>query len=419
MDAALNPAFLSTTQQIHERVMLQLNESFFGSISIDQFQSQYLSKEFLFVKGDSDKFKDTFDWLDLNRILEGHRLNYPRLRLIDKGNEINAEQYIRKTTLKDGLQLHHPNVEAIRSNLKSGATLVLDSVNELHPHIQLLCDFVESISYEKLQANLYLCFSDESYGFDIHWDTHDVLILQLEGSKKWSIFAGNGNTDPKVNGQAVPGDLIWSETLQKGDVLYMPKGTWHLAEPQGETLHFTLGFTNRTGLDVFKWLQSGLSGTAVMKADFPKFGTAEDLKRWRQAFDDAVCSGLDALDAQDYLLEMRKSSRFAERFNLPFGLTCASNPVMLLKDAIFQWAAIRQLKAGTEMIDGDVVITTSSKKIRMDATALPLINILKQHLLVSYQDFTIQAMREGWEEEELAHFCLSLLNEQIITIVRH
>ena len=47
--------------------------------------------------------------------------------------------------------------------------------------------------------------------------------------------------------------------LEAGDLLYIPRGWWHVAMPLDEpTLHLTVGVNNLTGADFLRWFADRL-----------------------------------------------------------------------------------------------------------------------------------------------------------------
>ena len=94
-------------------------------------------------------------------------------------------------------------------------------------------------------ANAYLTPAG-SQGFAPHWDDIDALVLQLEGTKEWRVYA------PRTSDETLPrfsspnllpdelGRLIGQVTLRPGDLLYLPRGFVHQAAAQTHpSLHVT------------------------------------------------------------------------------------------------------------------------------------------------------------------------------------
>lgn len=131
-----------------------------------------------------------------------------------------------------------------------GATLVLQG---LHRNWPPLIDFTRDLGAslgQPLQVNAYLTPAG-SQGFGTHYDTHDVLVLQVDGRKHWRIHepvlpdplerqAWGGRAD-EVSAVAA-GEPALDVVLEPGDALYLPRGWLHSAQAQQQSsLHLTVG----------------------------------------------------------------------------------------------------------------------------------------------------------------------------------
>jgi len=78
-------------------------------------------------------------------------------------------------------------------------------------------------------ANAYIT-PPNAQGFSRHADEHEVLVLQIEGSKLWRVYPENGE----------PCEI----ELTPGSLLYLPRGLQHEAETRGiASIHITLGIS--------------------------------------------------------------------------------------------------------------------------------------------------------------------------------
>src|SRR5262249_54552272 len=107
---------------------------------------------------------------------------------------------------------------ALGSVLAQGASLVLNRIDEVVPAIGRLSDAIERRLSSVVWVNAYLSFGQGS-AFRSHWDSHDVLVLQVHGSKRWRGFGtpmalpidGHGPKEP------FPRDAVWEDRLDPGD----------------------------------------------------------------------------------------------------------------------------------------------------------------------------------------------------------
>lgn len=175
---------------------------------------------------------------DIERVLSTHDLDFPRLQMTQAGKPIDVDQYTdgeSRIIPSRVLELH-----------ASGATLVLSQAQRLIPALSTLCRQTQSALQLQCQTNVYL--SPPGFqGFRAHYDTHDVLILQVAGKKTFNFYSAASELPlqhQKFNAEKQSaGDLTESIELAAGDTLYIPRGFIHdaVALDQQESLHITLG----------------------------------------------------------------------------------------------------------------------------------------------------------------------------------
>jgi hypothetical protein len=219
-------------------------------------------------------------WGRLSEILGRHRLDFPRLRLVRDGKSLPLTSYMRRVTGgRQGTTIPRLKGAGLARELRGGATLVLDAVDEVSEPVEDLAKGLELFFHERVQVNLYAGWQT-SRGFDLHWDDHDVFILQVAGRKSWSVY-GQTRPYPLVNdiekAQKPEHEPLWEGTLEDGDLLYIPRGWWHVAVPLAEpTLHLTVGVHNRTGLDFLRWLSEALRACETFRQDLPRLAPAHE-----------------------------------------------------------------------------------------------------------------------------------------------
>lgn len=197
-------------------------------------------------------------WRDVNRALYATPPAQPELKIHLNG-VIPEADYVENHFIV-GAPKRRLKDEAFYGLLQRGATLVLNRADERFLELKALCSEVAEFTNSETLANGYITFSNVG-GFGLHWDTHDVMAVQLLGRKRWLIYeptflyplAGQKSSDHK---EKIPTEPIMDIVMEPGDLLYVPRGWWHNALPIGETFHVAVGIHGPTMMDYLKWLTS-------------------------------------------------------------------------------------------------------------------------------------------------------------------
>jgi hypothetical protein len=168
----------------------------------------------------------------------GHHWREPfRFRLAMAGRDLDPASYV-----DSGGTTPRVLAQELTGRLRSGATLAFNGVDELHEPLTRLAESFESIFDAGTHMNVYAGWRS-MYGLDVHRDDQDVFVLQLDGRKRWQLFgfAFAGVDSRTTDRSALAASAGFDETLESGDLLYIPNGCYHLAVPMNEpTLHLTI-----------------------------------------------------------------------------------------------------------------------------------------------------------------------------------
>jgi bifunctional lysine-specific demethylase and histidyl-hydroxylase NO66 len=173
----------------------------------------------------------------IDQLLESFRREPSAVRFVRRDEKHGSDTY----RLADGSL----DLVRVRSDFADGYTVVLDSVEQYVRAIASLSHAIEVELNFATKVNAYLT-PPGSQGFVAHYDEHDVLILQIHGSKIWHLY--NGADVPPHEmcrrqavdqaGLPLPTDI----RLEAGDMLYLPRGRVHAAEAMSESsVHLTVG----------------------------------------------------------------------------------------------------------------------------------------------------------------------------------
>ena len=142
------------------------------------------------------------------------------------------------------------------SQFERGATIVLQALQLQHPPLANFCRELEREFGHPVQANSYYTPAS-AQGFKVHHDTHDVLCLQVEGEKRWLVYAPVLELPLKSQKYAAelgePGEPLMDVTMRAGDTLYLPRGWLHQAMTSDTaSLHLTVGINVATWRDAIR-----------------------------------------------------------------------------------------------------------------------------------------------------------------------
>jgi hypothetical protein len=290
------------------------------------------------------------------------------------GATIPVEAYSELERNRRGVNVPRLRAGAMTERLRAGATLVLDAVHELSRPVGDLAAALERDLGERVQVNAYVGWGT-THGFDLHWDDHDVLVLQVAGRKRWEIHGPSRPwplfRDTEV-AQPPAGGAMAEYLLGDGDLLYVPRGWWHVAAAIGEpSLHLTFGITPSTGIDLLAWVADSLRDEVDFRRDLPRFaGPAE--REAHLAELGRLLAAAWTPDLLDRFLAARSAAAPARpAFGLPFAATAAVLPPD--DGALVRLLAPRAL---LEEGAGTVVLRAGGRQLTFAAAAGPLLAAL-------------------------------------------
>ncbi|WAL74546.1 cupin [Kitasatospora sp. YST-16] len=209
-------------------------------------------------------------------------LQRPQFRVFQKQVEVHPAVYYTDSVSPRGQSISMVNMNALGRLLGEGATLILDQANVADPTLEVACRALQWWSGERVQVNVYWT-TGEAQGFPLHWDDHDVLVVQLAGEKGWEVRGTSRvapmyrDSDPNAT---PPEDVLWSGVLRAGEVMHIPRGHWHQATrtghgEAGHSLHVTFGITKRTGASWMAWLADWCRDREVFRHDLDRTPDAD------------------------------------------------------------------------------------------------------------------------------------------------
>lgn len=245
-------------------------------------------------------------------------LSSPQLRCFQGGSELHPDAFLANIVTRRGQSLSMARMNRLGSLMRDGCTLVVDALDSFDPTMEVVCRALQWWSREIVQVNTYLT-TNESRGFDLHWDDHDVVIVQVAGEKSWEVRGASRAVpmfrDAEPN-RAPSEEIVWAGTMRQGDVMHIPRGYWHQAtradHGDGYSLHLTFGFVQRTGVDWLTWLADRSREHEAFRHDLDRCGSRSEQLSQEQSLRD-LATDLVGLYSPGKFLEARELERATGR----------------------------------------------------------------------------------------------------------
>jgi len=224
-------------------------------------------------------FADLLDVGAVDELITTRALRHPAFRLVQDGDTLPRSGYT--STRRWGATRYEGVVDPARTvaALAQGATLVLQALHTYWVPLGRFCADLHRALGHPTQANAYLTPAAER-GLGLHYDTHDVVVLQTAGHKRWEIFAprfeaplgtqhwsdvgGGADLD---DGELTP---VLETVLGPGDCLYLPRGFLHRVVSRDEaSLHVTVGIHVQTWHHVLADLLAAAAEDPVLREALP------------------------------------------------------------------------------------------------------------------------------------------------------
>lgn len=379
---------------------MQTLQSILHPYPVEQFLAENWTKQAIYIPSEQPgKFQHLFSWQGLNDLLNFHKLRHPELRFAVKGNILPAcepQDWVKRC--------------------KEGATLVVDHLQDRVPALaNLVWGLQQEIGHSKAHVNLY-CSWPGQQGFECHYDTHEVLVFQIEGQKEWRVF-GDTQQYPREkwsqSGLKPPKEDPYIHcVLNPGDFLYIPRGHWHYALTHDQpSLHITLGMRCFVGSDVLDWLVNQIKGEEIWRKNLPLIleGETSGLEEYSQRLLDHLSTTLRVKQqelSQDYVRfqSLKGGSRHPE-ISLP-------NQVgfdLFEQELDTRLRLAKHQKVKVEFLgEGKYQLVTGSKKLMFKGLESDWVETLVENLFKN-EIFTIKDVAQWLPDANLETVILPLL----------
>jgi ribosomal protein L16 Arg81 hydroxylase len=207
-------------------------------MDVETFQREYWEKRPLLIKREHPLYyRELLSLKGVDEILSTSSLTND-IRIVEESRETPLSSLMASENGAAGL-------EQVYAQYREGSSIILQGIHQRWKPLRKLCATLSAEASASFQVNAYLT-PRNAQALGIHYDTHDVFVLQIEGSKHWRLY--DSPVRLPLRGQPYQRDkhssapLLQEFDLDAGDALYLPRGFVHEALSTDSTsLHLTVG----------------------------------------------------------------------------------------------------------------------------------------------------------------------------------
>jgi ribosomal protein L16 Arg81 hydroxylase len=377
------------------------------------FKQDYWEKKPLRIsRNQAHYYQELLSLADVDHILSNSSIHPSQIRVVHDGNEVPIGRNTTGTLGTAGL------CEELYAAYRNGSTIILQFLHERWKPLRLFCQSLAAEFSASFHVNVYLTPAHEK-GFDTHYDTHDVFVLQSSGVKHWCLYESPYRLplrgQPYKSQMTKPGALLDEFDLHAGDFLYLPRGYMHTAVSRDSTsLHLTIGIHTVTWATVvLRAIESAIEQDVCFRESLPVgFAHDENLREQAQAQLRSLLAALDKIDPATAIQEAVEDACLGRQPALEGHLLDLED----LSDIDLTTRVRRQREAEWRLIKlGDVIsLRVHGKAIDVPAHAWPELSFIVE----ANDEFSAGDFRGQLDAAGRLTLVRSLIREGFLTICR-
>lgn len=279
-------------------------------ISVEEFFNDYYEKKPLYIARNNSKYYESFlSMSEIDSYLQLKQTFSPNVKMAFEGKEVSPLLFCDND---NDVAPFKANPQKMLALFKQGYTIKYDKLHQTYPPLAQKVSFLENEIGLKIRTSLYVT-PENSQGYGVHTDRHDVLALQLNGTKIWKVKLSEEILPSKYDGKVLPTN--WEDGAQEihlkaGDFFYCPRGLAHDVYTKDESsIHYTLGFQPIYGYKAMEYLNELAYENAFFRKALPnKLYSESQREKFEKEFKEEFKRFIDGLDIHALLEKKSKES---------------------------------------------------------------------------------------------------------------
>lgn len=213
--------------------------------------------------------------------------------------------------------LHHAggvSRERLRELMARRTTVVATHLDWAVPHLWDFAREAEQALGDSVNLGAIASHGGET-GIAPHYDIESLIILQLDGTKKWQFFGTplaqscrpkfrtKGAPRPKAaKREAPPAPPLTAELVMRpGDLLYVPPGLRHRCAPEGSSFHLGILIEHQSGRTLLRELRDRMRGDEAFYVPMMRFLGADGAAAQAEDYKARLLALIEASDARELM----------------------------------------------------------------------------------------------------------------------
>ena len=218
----------------------------------------------------ANRFADLLSWTKLRNILVNREFALDNLRVQRESVPIQRLFY------SDNKKIDLPKIDLL---MTGNTSLIVAPVDPYEPVLTALCDDIRSHTLDNITIGAIVT-AGAGGAFIRHFDNEDLIILKIEGTKRWQIYDPTVRNPAKGMPKTPPpaGAPVFDDLLRPGDFLFLPAGHWHRCENGPEkSLHLGIFFDPIVAWQPINDLVRDMLSEELFRLPLTRFDHASDL----------------------------------------------------------------------------------------------------------------------------------------------